>query len=434
MNRDRAMEIIGKMIRLSDADAVTAGVGRGIFQSIRLADNVFTQNVASDDSSIWVECAYGRSHGGASTNNLGDDSLKALVKRAQDIARVSPPDPEYMPPLKPKEAGKYPVINAFANRTLELDPKEKARELADAVKKVRACKLRLSGGYSTGGWYSAFGNSVGLRAWHRSTNAEAHMTVLGGAGSGWAQEISSDSGKIDAVRVATEAADIAAKARNPVSLPAGKYDVIMRPAAAAELLIFMFFGGFDAKSCDEGRSFLRGKLGKKVFGGNITLRTDPIEPKCPGAPYLGDGLAARPMDWVRNGMIANLIYSRFWAKKKHKAPTGWPTNIIMDGGNESVDRMIAGTENGLLITRFWYIRDVDPMIPSVTGMSRDGLFEIRNGKVGRAVRHMRFNENLVDLFSRVEALGVPERTGEYSAMLVPAIKVRGFNFTSTTKF
>ena len=434
MNRDRAMEIIGKVIRLSDAGAVTAGVGRGIFQSTRLADNVITQNVASDDSSIWVECAYGRSHGGASTNDLSDESLRAVVKRAQDIARVSPPDPEYMPPLKPKEAGKYPVVSAFAGRTLDLNPREKARELAAAVKKVRALKLRLSGGYSTGGWYSAFGNSAGLRAWHRSTNAEAHMTVLGGAGSGWAQEISADSGEIDPVRVAATAADIAVRAKNPAGLPAGKYDVIMRPAAAAELLIFMFFGGFNAKACDEGRSFLRGKLGKRVFGGNVTLRTDPVEPKCPGAPYLGDGLAARPLDWVRNGTIANLIYSRFWAKKKRKAPTGRPTNIIMDGGNDSVDHMIAGTENGLLITRFWYIRDVDPMVPSVTGMTRDGLFEIRNGKVGRAVRHMRFNENLVDLFNRVEALGKPERTGGYSAMLVPAIKVKDFNFTSTTKF
>jgi predicted Zn-dependent protease len=187
---------------------------------------------------------------------------------------------------------------------------------------------------------------------------------------------------------------------------------------------------FDAKAADEGRSFLRGQLGRQVFGRNVTIRTDPGDPRCPGGPFDGDGFAARPITWIRRGVVENLIYSRFWAKKKRKTPTGWPVNHIMDGEGASVDAMIASTERGLLVTRFWYVRYVDPMLPSVTGMTRDGLFLIRNGRLAGPVRQMRFNENLRDMLNRVEMTGSPARAG----LLVPALKIRDFNFTSATRF
>jgi len=433
MNEARAYETISRVLRLSRAPSTYVGMGADQGSATRLADNVITQNVRSEGAWLSVECAWGRKHGSASTNDLSDGSLKDVVRRAEEIAKASPPDPEFMPLIGRDEAKKYLETRRWFPRTLELTPLDKARHLVAAVRKVKSRGLRVSGAYSTSGWIYAIGNSAGLRGFTRSTSAEIHLTALGKAGSGWAQELAEDAGEMDPVRVAAEAADIGARAQKPSDLPAGKYTVIMRPAATAELLSFLIYG-LDAKATDEGHTFMRGKLGKKVFGGNFTLRSDPADPRCPGGPFHGDGMATRAIDWIRNGTVENLAYSRYWAKKKNKKPTWGPENVIVDGEGKAVDEMIASTERGLLITRFWYIRTVDPMVPSVTGMTRDGLFLIENGRIKRPVKNMRFNENLVDMLNRVEATGEPQKAGEWSGFLVPALQVRDFNFTSTTKF
>jgi len=433
MNESQARAAVRRLLSFGRCDAMEAGVDAWSNGVTRLADNLITQNVVTESVSVWVECAYGRRHGLASTSDFSEEALRSVVRRAEAVARVSPPDPEYMPPVIPREAGKYLVVRDYSPRTAALGPMEKARELAAAIRMARARKLRLSGAYQNGWSLGAFGNSVGLATCHRSSSAEIHLTALGGDGSGWAQDKSFDCADINVGRVATEAAGIAERSRGAGDLPAGKYTVILSPAALAELLSFLIYD-FDAKTADEGRSSLRGKLGKKVFGDNITIRTDPAFRECPGNPFSDGGLASRPVDWVRHGTVANFRYSRYWAKKKRKKPTSYPSNVIMEGGNETADGMVASMERGLLVTRFWYIRHVDPMVPSVTGMTRDGLFLVENGKVTRPVRQMRFNENLLDLFNRITALGRPVRTGEYMSMYLPPVKVRDFNFTSTTRF
>ncbi len=434
MKRDRALAIISKALKAVKADSAETVLNASAFGSTRLADNVITQNVIRDNASLWIAAAYGKKHGAASTNDLSDASIRAAAQRACEIARISPPDPEFMPPVAKAETRKYKETGGYFPATVGHSPAVKARELAKAARMVRARRLRLSGAFSTRAGFIALGNSAGLRAYHRNTNAEAHMTVLADSGSGWAQRISDDVLGVDVSAAAREALEIASSSRNPRDMLPGRYDVIMRPAAAAELLEFLFYAGFDAKEADEGRNFLRGKLGKRAFGPNINLRSDPGDAECPGRPFLYDGLAARPLHWIRDGRVENLDYSRYWAKKKGKRPTRWGGNILLDGGASTVEDMIAQTGRGLLITRFWYIRFVDHMIPSITGMTRDGLFLIEDGKVVGPVRHMRFNENLLRLFNRVEMLGRPIRSGEFSSLMAPPLKVRGFNFTSATKF
>lgn len=433
MNQAEALATLDQVLKLAQADAVVAGLWGGASASTRVADNVITQNVHCAQATLYVECAYGQSHGGASTNDLSAEALRAAVQRAQEIAKVSPPDPEYMPPVEAAEARKYAQVRGHYEATAKLDPLEKARQLAAAAQSVQAKNLRLSGGYPNNVWFQAVANSAGLRAYHAWTEADFHATVLGPTGSGWAETISNNTADINVAKTAAAALSVAEAAQSPQPLEAGKYDVIMRPAAAGELLLFLFWGGFDAKATDEERTFLRGKLGKKICGERVTLRSNPAEPRCPGVPFQGDGLASPALPWIENGVVTNLCYSRFWAKRQGKEATGFPANILMDGGDATVEQMVASTERGLLITRFWYIRFVDPMVPSVTGMTRDGLFLIENGKVTRPVQHMRFNENMVDVLNRVELLGQAARTGEYPT-LAPALKVRAFNFTSTTKF
>jgi predicted Zn-dependent protease len=315
-----------------------------------------------------------------------------------------------------------------------LDPLERAEQLAAAARTVAGKGLRLSGAYLSGDCFQAVANSAGLRGYHRSTEAEVHLTALSETGSGWAEKASNNVADIDAREVAGRALKIAEAAQDPTDLAPGKYTVIMSPAAIAEMLAFLFWGGFEAKAVDEGRTFLRGKLGTRICGEEITIGSDPADRRCPGTPFQEEGLASPTVAWIEHGVLSNLCYSRFWAGKQGKEATGRPSNVIMQGGETSVDEMIASTERGLLITRFWYIRFVDPMMPLVTGMTRDGLFLIENGAVARAVKHMRFNEDPLDMLRRVELMGRPERTGEYISMLLPALKVRDFNFTSTTKF
>jgi len=434
MNESEAKLILDKVLGSADADAVVVGLGGGTEASTRFADNLITQNVYQNNVSLRVSCAYGESHGSAVTNDLGDESLKNVVQRAQEIAKVSPPDPEYMPPVEAAETAKYPEVKSYCESTLGYDPMSKAKDIAAAAKTVAAKNLRLSGAYGTDYGFSAVANSDGLRAYHRSTGAEIHATVLSPTGSGWAEKMSNDSADIEVEKVVGEALRIGENSQDPQDSEAGKYTVILRPAALAEMLMFMFWGGFDAKATDEGRTFLRGKLGTKVCGDNVTLRSDPSEKRCPGNPFQGDGMVSPALNWLKDGVVENLAYSRYWAKKQGKKPTGMPSNIIMDGGGKSVDELVAGTDRGILVTRFWYIRFVDPMVPLVTGMTRDGLFMIEGGKVTKPIRHMRFNEKLLDVLGRITELGEPERTGEYISMLVPTVKIRDFNFTSTTKF
>ncbi|TET35618.1 MAG: TldD/PmbA family protein [Planctomycetota bacterium] len=434
MNKSEATQILEKVLGYADAEETVAAVHGGVSDSTRFSDNAITQNVSQNDISLNVTSAYGQSHGSASTNDLSDGSLKALVKRAEDIAKISPPDPEHMPPVDAAESGKYTDVKAHFDKTVEYDPISRARDISTAIGMVNKKDLKLSGAFSSGYGFHAMANSAGLRAYHRSTNAETHMTVLTPTSSGWAEKISENVEDVNATSVAETALRIAENSQDPAASEPGEYTVILRPAAVAELLMFMFWGGFDAKATDEGRTFLRDKLGTKICGENITIYSDHTDPNCPGSPFQGDGLASRKLNWIKNGVVENLSYSRYWAKEKGKEPTGWPSNILMEGGDTSVDEMIASTDKCILVTRFWYIRTVDPMVPLVTGMTRDGLFLIENGKIAKPLKHLRFNVRLLDVLSRVEALSPPERTGEYFGMLIPAVKTRDFNFTSTTEF
>ena len=429
MDGKTALEILDRIIAMSDADAVEASIQGGTQFSTRFADNVITQNVSNDDVLLRVSCAYGGKHARATTNSLADDSLTAVVKRAESAARVSPPDPEYMPPLGPDESDRYLKVDGYYDSTAGVDPESTARAIRKAVDPAAQSGYRLSGAFACQEGLDAFANSAGLRACHRWTNAHVHSTVLGVDGSGWAQSTSNNVDDIDVPETSARALSIAQRAQSPADIAPGKYTVILSPAAVAELMCYMIC---DAKATDEGRTFLRGKLGTKVCGDNVTIRSDPGDPECPGFPFRDDGFASPKLPWIQKGVLTNLATTRFWAKKTGRQPTDFPSNIIMDGGNESIEEMVDSTERGILVTRFWYIRYVDPMESLITGMTRDGLFLITDGRIDKSVKNLRFNESVLGVLNRVESLGRQERMEWW--FLVPALKVRDFNFTSTTKF
>lgn len=431
MNQTTAQGILEKVLKHAKADATLASLHGEDFASTRMSDNAITQNVQRRRTALHVECAYGQQHGSASTDDLHDEALCNAVERAQAIAQASPPDEEYMPSIEAAETTKYARVDAYCEQTERSTPEEKARALAAAAQKVQAAKLRLSGGFSSGAYFVALANSAGLRAYHAQTDAGFHATVLGSAGSGWAEQTANRIAEVDVAATAQKALETCRAAQNPKPFEPGRYDVILSPAAIGEMMQFAFWWTLDAKSADEGHTYLRGKLGTKVFGENINISSDPAEKTCPGSPFFGDGMAVPRLSWVEDGVLKNLAYSRFWAKKQGKTPTGHPTNLLLKGGDKTVEQMIASTQRGLLVNRFWYIRYVDPMRPTLTGMTRDGLFLIEDGKITGPVQQMRFNEDTTEMLKRVEMLGSVERI---EGMLMPTIKVKDFNFDSATKF
>ena len=232
------------------------------------------------------------------------------------------------------------------------------------------------------------------------------------------------------MRKASESAE--AKALEP-----GKYTVILEPAAAAGLISFMM-NFFDARQADEGRSFLSkkgggNKLGEQVYDPRVNISADPWHPGAEVMPWDGEGLPREKMAIVENGKIANLEYSRFWAQKQGKRAIGSPGNLLMAGGTKSTAELVAGTQKGILVTRTWYIRMVDPQTVLLTGLTRDGTFYIENGQIKHPVKNFRFNESPVIMLNNIEELGKPVRVaGDESSfvMMIPPMKLRDFTFTS----
>ena len=195
---------------------------------------------------------------------------------------------------------------------------------------------------------------------------------------------------------------------------------------------------FDARSADEGRSFLSkkgggNKLGEQVYDPQVSLWADPWSTDVPVLPWDGSGLARTRMPIIENGKIANLAYSRFWAKEKGVEPTAMPGNLIMSGGTKSTADLVRETERGILVTRTWYIRMVDPQTVLLTGLTRDGTFYIENGEIRHPVKNFRFNESPVIMLNNIDELGKPIRvSGDESrfAMMIPPMRLRDFTFTS----
>jgi predicted Zn-dependent protease len=409
----------------------------------RFANNAIGQNVAERNVHISVRPVIGQRTARASTNRRDPDSIRAVVDEAIAIARLTEPDPD-LPPLY--EGTPVEAIDRYVAETGHATPDERARAVAEAISVVESAGQVAAGIYSTGEAYFGLRNSRGVSAWHSETNARFSITAMAADSSGWAKASAVDHRTLDPGALARSASQKASASANPRELPAGRYTVVLEPAAVLDLA-GQLFANFSATAIREGRSFLVDRVGQKLFGENITITDDARHPFQSGAAFDGEGVPRRPLTLVENGVVREIAYSRQAAAMAGVEATGhgfpvpneigeFPANIVIAGGETSVEQMIASTERGILVTRFWYIREVDPYEKIFTGMTRDGTFLIEGGRVAGGVRNFRFNEGLPEMLSNVEALSPSLRaTGEESAdMVVPAMKVGEFNFTEVTRF
>jgi PmbA protein len=409
----------------------------------RFANNAIHQNVAEQGLTVSVRTVADGRTARATTNRMDEDSLRGAIEASLSLAASQPKNPAL---LAMPGRQKYRRVNRFIGQTAAITPEDRAR----AVR--RACDLAIKHGqvaagiYSTGQSQTAVGNSRGLFAAYRETHAEFSITMQEKPAASWAKANSADVRNFDTQKLAERASEKAHLAVAPKELPVGRYTVILEPAAVLDLVGFLFYD-FAATALQDKRSSLNERMGKKLFGKNISIYDDAYHPLQLGAPFDGEGMPRQTVQLVDRGVPKNLVYSRSSAKLAGEKPTGHgfalpneygeaPMNLVFSGGDSSLEKMIASTEHGLLITRLWYIREVDPYEKIMTGMTRDGLFLVENGRVVSAARNFRFNQSLLEMLRNVELMGPAVRaTGEEAfEMVVPAMKVRDFHFSEVTKF
>ncbi len=432
----QAKAILDKVIALSKADQCIAQLKGSIDGNVRFAlNNVSTSGIVSNVD-LSVEVAFGKRVGIATINEFDDAALERCVRRAEDLAKLAPENPEFVPAVE-KQA--YKPTATFSPATAAITPDYRAQVAADSIQPCKAEKLVAAGFLQDGQSFVAFANSKGNFGYQQATNIDYTCTVRtdDGRGSGWVGHNLQDAKAFDAsadIRTAMRKASASADAK---AIEPGKYTVILEPVAAAGLLAFMF-NDFRAREADEGRSFLSkkgggNKLGEQIFDPRVNFTADPGHPDALVMPWDDDGLPRERMPIVTDGKVANLQYTRYWAQKQGKRATGEPGNIIMAGGTKTTAELIKTTAKGILVTRTWYIRMVDPQTVLLTGLTRDGTFYIENGQIKYPLKNFRFNESPVIMLNNIEELGRPVRVkGDESdlIMVLPPMKLRDFTFTS----
>ena len=440
-----ARTICEKLLSYVKADDATVTVNSENLGHLRFAGNAFTTSGARENVTAAVTVWIDKKRGAATTNEIDDESLKATVALAEQLARISPVDREYMPTLAKQT---YKPVNGYAEATSNISLTSRAKTINDVITACEKSNVVGAGFHQARGTAGASATKNGNFSYDRTSLVSLSTTARtpDGTSSGYFLRNHFDVAKLDTARVAAEAIRKALDARNPRTLDAGTYPVILEPQAVADLLSGFAFS-FDARSAEEGRSAFsapggKTKVGEKVFDERINIYSDPWHPDLPGSQSAQGGLPAQKIYLVRNGVVDNLTYSRFWARQKGKEPTAGPVNTIIESSQAPValEDMIKSMDRGLLLGRFWYIRTLDPRTMSQTGLTRDGIWYIEKGRIQYPVKNFRFNQSLMQLLApgNIEMIGKSERVGNSegqggSASLLPALKVKEFHFSSQSE-
>ena len=438
MSQDETRALTARVLSFSTADQTRVTVISERSGNTRFADGSFTTSGGSNNTSVSVTVTFGKRRASSSTNVLDDVALKRTVDLASRLARLAPEDPELMPELGPQT---YEAVDAFVEATADLDAEGRAEAIGRAISAATAAG-KAAGTIFAAGYLEAnasaiaVATSTGLFAYHRTTDADFSVTARtpDGTGSGWAHGGARDWNAVDPVTIGRLAAQKAVASRTPREIPPGLYTAVLEPQAVTDL-VPLLAGALSARNADEGRSAFSKegggtRIGEKVADERVTLYSDPADAGLRGQPFDAEGVPLRRIVWIEKGVLKNLAYTRFWAEKHGKQPTGFPgfSGLALVGGTRSTEELIAGCERGVLVTHFFYIRSLDPRTVLQTGLTRDGAFLIEKGRITQSLKNFRWNESPLLMLNRLEDIGRPEPTA--AGRLMPALRVRDFNFTS----
>lgn len=428
--KEEARKILEKALSFSKADTCEINLRGSNSGNIRYARNTVSTSGYSSTQSLSVQSSFGKKSGTATIDEFDDASLEKVVRRAEELAQLAPKNPEFMEPLGPQE---YDEAITFSEATANITPEYRAKVASNSIVPASAKDVTAAGFFNDSAGFSAMINSKGLFAYNKATNTDFTVTMRtnDGTGSGWVTRDYNDVSKFDGAEASKIAIDKAVMSREARAIEPGKYTVILEPAAASDLLRNMF-RSFNARSADEGRSFMSGpdggnKIGQKIVDERVNLWSDPLNPEVPTGTWNGAGQPLKKTSWIENGVVKNLAYDRYWAEQKGVDSVPFPPNAIMQGGDASLEDLIKSTKRGILVTRLWYIRSVDPQTLLYTGLTRDGTFYIENGQIKYPVKNFRFNESPIIMLNNLETLGEQVRI---DGNLIPYMKIRDFTFTS----
>jgi predicted Zn-dependent protease len=439
LTRDEALEICETVLaqaKAAGAEDASVSVRSSVESHARFAGNRITTSGRADDldivATVWIDRRRGTSTG----NDAAPGALKQIAGEAVQIARISPVHREYVPTLGPAE---YPESAGYAKGTADVALPARTRALEAVLGACRAAKVIGAGFHIARAAAAATATANGNRRFFRSSEAGLSVTARSedGTGSGYFARDHFDVARLDHQHIADEAVGKAVRSRQPKPIDPGVYSVILEPQAVSDLLGFLA-GSFDARTADEGRSAFSGKdgrtrAGERLFDERLSLYSDPAHRELPVAPATGEGVPASKLLLVKNGVLENLEYTRFWARERKREPTPGPVNYIVESSQPAVPvpEMIKAMDRGLLISRFWYVRLVDPRTIVLTGLTRDGMWYVEKGQIRHPVRNLRFNQSVLAMLApgNVEAIGAPERL---SPLMVPALRLKAFTFTSVS--
>ena len=437
LSREEAQRVGQQGLRSATADETRVIINSGARANTRFAENQISTSGDNYNATVTVRSVFGRRVASASTNRLDDESLAEVVRRSEALARLAPEDPENMPELRSQEYQALPQ----PPETSPPSPAQRAEAVRAVTEQSRAANLVSTGFIVSNMGASSIANSKGLFAYNRNALSALTTTVRtpDGTGSGWAGATHNDWAQMNAAELGQIAIEKAVRSRDPVAIEPGRYTVVLEATAVANL-VQLIQQAIAARNADEGRSFFSkagggNKIGEKVVDSRVTIVSDPNDPELRVGAFTFEGMPTRRVVWIENGIVRNLNYDRYWAQRQNVEPTAAPGGFRMSGGDASIADMVASTQRGILVTRFWYIRPVDPRTILYTGLTRDGTFLIENGRVTRSIKNMRWNESPIFLLNNVEMLGRPVRvnsdeSGDGSNVIVPPVKARDFNFTS----
>lgn len=444
LTEKEARSICDKLLGYVKADDAAVSVNSQVYSNQRFAANAFTSNGRIENTTVGVTVWIDKKRGAASTNDVSDAALRAAVEEAESLARISPVDREYLPTLG---AQSYKPTGGYVEGAGNISVADRARQINEAIAACEKAGVIGAGFHQASANANASGTKNGNFNYERTSLASLGMTTRtpDGGSSGFFLRNHFDVNRLDTARIAREAIRKAVESRNARTIEPGVYPVILEPQAVADVIGAAL--NFNARTADEGRSAYsapggKTRLGEKVFDERINIYSDPWNAELPGSQSAQEGLPAQKIYFVRGGVLENLNYSRFWAQQKGKQLTPGPVNFILESSAPpvTVEEMIKATQRGLLVSRFWYIRATDPRTGSVTGLTRDGAWFIEKGKIQYAVRNFRFNQSIIQMLApgNVEMIGAPERVGSSEAQgrnasLLPALKLKAFNFTSQSE-
>ena len=435
LSQDEALSLIETAIQLSEAEGVFVSLSASESTLSRFSENQISQSVNKNRFTLTVTSYFGRRSASASTTELDLEAITQTMKRAETLARFAPEDPEWVPLLEHQTYEDR--IPAFNWETATLSPLTRAELVQHVCSLCRKAAVHGSGTLSTSTAMQAVGNSRGLMAVNQGTEADFSVTARSGNGSSWSHR-TAWSIDLPLAEMTEQTIERALASRQPRAISPDTYPVIFEAAAFASLLPWVVWN-LDARAADEGRSFmsridetgqLMGNcLGEAMFSPLVQVQRNPAHPLLLSGTFFRDGLSNHALDIIRDGTPQTLSYSRYWAQKQEKKPTGAMFPVVMSGSNQSVSDLISQTERGILVSRAWYVRYVNPRTLEVTGMTRDGTFWIEEGRIAYPIKNLRFNQSLPQMLRDVEALSTVQRCG---SSVVPGVKVSSFRFSSVT--